>query len=117
MKKRIVYVLLGVIGVLAAAFFIYLTWTKSHSPAADGTHKKDGLEIEVKYCRPSKKGRLIFGEATAGALQPYGKYWRVGANEATVFEINKDVLVSTVEGVDGTELKAGKYNLYAYPDK
>ena len=44
-------------------------------------------------------------------MQPYGEYWRAGANEATVFETRTDVLVA------GKALRAGKYNLYAYPGK
>src|SRR4051812_1164982 len=34
--------------------------------------------ISVTYGRPYKKGREIFG-----ALVPYGKVWRAGADEAT----------------------------------
>lgn len=36
-----------------------------------------------------------------------GKVWRTGANEATVFEVNKDVKV------EGQTLPAGKYGLYS----
>ena len=35
-----------------------------------------------------------------------GKVWRTGANEATVFEVNKDVTIG------GKTLKAGKYGLF-----
>ena len=34
--------------------------------------------VKVLYSRPLKKGRAIFGE-----LVPFGKEWRLGANEAT----------------------------------
>jgi len=61
------------------------------------------------YCQPYKKGRLIFGSAADGALQPYGEYWRMGANEATEIDINKDVVFG------GKELSAGKYVVYAVP--
>jgi hypothetical protein len=44
-------------------------------------------------------------------LQPYGKYWRVGANEATLFSTNKNLLIND------QYLKAGKYSVYAYPGK
>ena len=35
-------------------------------------------QVSVSYGRPSKKGRVIFGE-----LEKFGKVWRTGANEAT----------------------------------
>ena len=35
-----------------------------------------------------------------------GKVWRTGANEATVFETDKDVTI------DGKKLPAGKYGLF-----
>jgi len=38
-----------------------------------------------------------------------GKVWRAGANEATIFEINKDVKV------EGKTLAAGKYALFMLP--
>lgn len=69
------------------------------------THIHD-LEIEVVYSRPYLKGRE-FGKD----IVPFGKIWRTGANEATVFEINKDVLI------EGKELPAGKYSLYTIPDE
>ena len=60
--------------------------------------------VKVLYGRPSKKGRDIFGEVI-----PYGKIWRVGANEATEVVFYKDV-------VFGEHLvKAGAYVLYAIP--
>ena len=65
--------------------------------------------LKIDYCRPAAKGRVIFGEKSAGALQPYGQYWRMGANEATVFETNVPLLVSE------KELPPGKYAIYAFP--
>lgn len=110
MKK--VLIIIGVI-VLAVvvALPILRSQTKKHSPEAVATTTANGLDIEVHYCQPSKKGRLIFGEKSEGALQPFGEYWRAGANEATVFETRTDVIVA------GKPLPAGKYNLYAYPGK
>ena len=64
------------------------------------------LTISVVYNRPYKKGREIFG-----ALVPYNAVWRTGANEATVFDTNKDLIIK------GTVLKAGKYTLWTVPDK
>ena len=64
-----------------------------------------GLKVKVFYNRPYKKGRDIFGD-----LVPYGEVWRTGANEATTFEVNKDILI------DGTLLKSGTYTLWTIPN-
>ena len=85
--------------------------TKKHSPMDTVTFDKGGLELKTVYYRPYKKGRIIFGDAEDGALQPFGVYWRLGANDATTIEINKDVTFA------GQSLKAGKYAVYAYPGK
>jgi hypothetical protein len=81
-----------VVGILAVVLFIAFKFlqsnTKKASPEATAEFKKDGTEISVFYCRPSKKGRVIFG-----GLEPYGKVWRTGANEATTFTTNKDLAI------------------------
>jgi hypothetical protein len=64
-----------------------------------------GVTIKITYGAPSVKGRTIGGNEIA----TYGKVWRTGANEATVFEINKDVKV------EGKLLPAGKYSIYSIP--
>jgi hypothetical protein len=111
MKKKVL-IWVGV-GIVALVIFgiVAKRNTKSHSPAAKASYSNNGLAINMDYCRPSKKGRLIFGEEADKALQPYGGYWRIGANEATTFDVNKDVMVN------GKELKAGKYQIYAVPEK
>jgi hypothetical protein len=62
--------------------------------------------ITIDYSQPSVKGREIGKD-----IAPYGKVWRTGANEATVFEVSKDVKV------EGKALPAGKYGLYSIPGK
>ncbi|WP_118193640.1 DUF2911 domain-containing protein [Albibacterium indicum] len=62
-----------------------------------------GVTISIHYSRPYLKGRDL------ATLTPPGKVWRTGANEATTFEINKDVKVN------GKKLPAGKYSLYTIP--
>ncbi|KAA0992407.1 DUF2911 domain-containing protein [Dyadobacter aurulentus] len=74
------------------------------SPAETATGKAGGATITISYSAPSVKGRKIFGE-----LVPYDKVWRAGANEATIFQTDKDIMV------EGQALKAGKYSLYAIP--
>lgn len=81
--------------------------TKKHSPVDTITFNESGLTLKTVYCQPYKKGRKIFGSTEAGALQPYGEYWRMGANEATTLEANRDITFA------GKALKAGKYSIYA----
>ena len=100
-------VLLGVVG-----YGIYLSQTtKNLSPADVAQYDGSDLAITVNYSQPSKRGRLIFGEEKDGALQPYGKKWRVGANEATEIVFSSDVMIS------GNTLNKGRYSLYAIPGK
>jgi hypothetical protein len=74
------------------------------SPPATATGKVSGATITINYSSPGVKGRPIWG-----ALVPYDKVWRAGANEATIFETDKDIKV------EGKSLPAGKYSLYAIP--
>ncbi len=63
--------------------------------------------VTINYSSPSVKGRDIWD--SNGTLAPYGKVWRAGANEATIFETDKDIKV------EGQALPAGKYSLFAMP--
>ncbi len=72
------------------------------SPPATATASMG--DLKMNYSQPAVKGRDIFG-----GLIPYDKVWRTGANEATTFEVNKDVMV------EGKALPAGKYGLYTIP--
>jgi hypothetical protein len=74
------------------------------SPAAKATGKAGSATITIDYSQPSAKGRKIFGD-----LVPYGKVWRTGANEATVFETDSDIKV------EGKTLPKGKYGLFSIP--
>ena len=74
------------------------------SPPATATGKVKDANITINYSSPSVKGRHIFG-----GIVPYGQVWRAGANEATIFETDKDIKV------EGKTLPAGKYSLYAIP--
>ena len=74
------------------------------SPPATATGKAGGATITINYSSPAVKGRQIWG-----SLVPYDQVWRAGANEATIFETDKDIKV------EGKTLKAGKYSLYAIP--
>lgn len=109
MIKKI-FIGIGVVVLLFVLFVVYTIFiAEPASPLATAKHSAQGLEISVDYSQPYKKGRLIFGEESEGALQPYGQYWRLGANAATEVSFSKDVLFG------GKPLKAGSYRLYAIP--
>lgn len=103
-------ILIGV-GILIAglvAFFVYGILFPV-SPTTTTNFSAQGLDITVNYSQPSKKGRVIFGEEGSGALQPYGTYWRLGANAATEITFSKDVNFA------GQAVAAGTYRMYAVP--
>lgn len=108
LKKILIGV--GVLVVLLAAGFFYLSYRNySLSPRGEASLVNGNLKVDIKYCRPSVRERLIFGKEEDGALQPYGKYWRLGANEATEITFFQDVLL-----VD-QNVKKGTYSIYAIP--
>jgi Protein of unknown function (DUF2911) len=104
MKKILKWVAIVAV-VLFGAYKFMQYRTKQASPETTVSLKKDGLEIEVKYSQPSKKGREVFG-----TLVPFGKVWRTGANEATTFETNQDLKIG------GTVLPKGEYTLWTIPE-
>ena len=80
---------------------------KSQRPSPPANSKatlSSGAVITIDYSQPSVKGRKIGTD-----IATYGKIWRTGANEATVFEVSKDVKV------EGQLIPAGKYGLYSIP--
>lgn len=76
------------------------------SPAATATGKINDATISINYNSPSVKGRVIWGE-----LVPYNAVWRAGANEATTFETDKDLVI------EGSKLPAGKYSFFVIPNE
>jgi Protein of unknown function (DUF2911) len=75
------------------------------SPAAAVMQEVGVSRVKIHYHRPAVQGRKIWG-----ALVPYGKVWRLGANEATVIEIPHEAMI------DGRKIAAGKYALFAIPE-
>ena len=69
--------------------------------------QKKEPKIKVLYCRPNKKERAIFG-----GLVPYGKLWRLGANEGTEVSFMQPVEIG------GKFVNAGTYTMNAtiHPD-
>ncbi|QBA65564.1 DUF2911 domain-containing protein [Muriicola soli] len=62
--------------------------------------------VKVEYSRPAVKGRKLFG-----GLVPYGRIWRVGANESTKLTTDAEL------EIQGNVLAPGTYALYAFPEE
>lgn len=109
MKKKIIIGVAAFV-VLLAIGFAYLNYrNRTLSPSGKTELTVNGLTVSIPYARPSVRGRLIFGTEGQNALQPYGKYWRLGANESTEITVNKDI------DFNGQAVKAGTYRMYAVP--
>jgi hypothetical protein len=107
-KKIIIGVVVAVLAVVA--YVMYAGYQASKlSPRGNATYSYQGLDMKVDYGRPYKKGRVIFGSEEDKALLPHGKYWRVGANQATEVTFNKNILFA------GKPLNAGTYRMYCIP--
>ena len=98
------------------------------SQMATVMQKVGTTDLSVTYSRPAVKGRTVYGEwpgeakgegtidngnaRPAGApLVAWGRVWRTGANEATLFTVSDDVLIN------GQPLPAGKYSLHSIPGR
>ncbi len=75
------------------------------SQAAEVKQRIALTDITVKYHRPLVNGRKIWG-----GLVPYGKVWRVGANENTTIEFSDPV------SIEGQPLAKGVYGLHMIPN-
>jgi Protein of unknown function (DUF2911) len=109
MKKKIIIGVLSLVVILVAFLFYANNRNRTMSPPGSVELRDVDLKVSVAYSRPSVRGRVIFGSEAQGALQPYGKYWRLGANEPTTISFSKDVKFN------GETVKAGTYTIYAYP--
>lgn len=97
-------VALAVAGILSAQETKQVHPGKGGSPHVTTTYNMGGKSVAITYGRPSKKNRVIFGQTI-----PFGKVWRLGADEATTLEIGADMMIGPLHVV------AGKYTLYAIP--
>lgn len=62
------------------------------------------VDISLEYSRPSMRGRKIFG-----ALEPYNKVWRTGANKNTKIVFSDYVVIGNIE------LTPGTYTIFTKP--
>lgn len=104
LKRTLIVLFLLAAGLFAYAYFVGDVFSKRLSPKDTVEFKLNDLKLEVFYNRPYKKGREIFG-----ALVPFDEVWRTGANEATTFITNQNLMI------DSTFVPAGEYTLWTIP--
>lgn len=75
------------------------------SPLDSLSFKVAGQPVKVCYGRPSSRGRTMLG----GTHVPFGKLWRTGANEPTIFYAPVPLRVA------GLNVPPGVYSLYTVP--
>jgi hypothetical protein len=76
------------------------------SPGASFSQKFGLTEIKMEYSRPGANGRKVFGYVV-----PFGKVWRVGANESTKFTTTDSLTIA------GKGLSKGTYVMLAIPNQ
>jgi hypothetical protein len=74
------------------------------SPGAKVTQRVGLTDVTVDYSSPGVKKRKIWG-----ALVPFDKVWRTGANSSTKLTFSKDVTI------DSKSIPAGTYSLLSIP--
>ena len=85
------------------------SWPPSRSAPAPTKPSRptiDGANVSITYGRPYAKGRKIFG-----GLVPYGQVWRTGADEATILETDKALMIGPLH------VNPGKISLYSLVDE
>jgi len=80
--------------------------TPAPSPLGKVEQRIGLTDVSIEYSRPSKKGRVIFGDVV-----PYDEIWRTGANSATKITFSDDVMFG------GAEVKKGSYAMLTKPGK
>ena len=101
MKKKSLLLLLSLI--IVTSSFAQLK-SPNASPRSNISQIIGLVSVNLDYSRPSKKSREIFG-----ALVPYNKIWRTGANNPTTISFSDYVKINN------QLISAGEYHLYSVP--
>ena len=104
LKRLLIILAIVTVGLFLYSYFVENLFAKRLSPKDTVRFELNDTELEVTYNRPSKKGREVFG-----ALVPFNEVWRTGANEATTFSTNKDLMIQ------GIYVTKGDYTLWTIP--
>jgi hypothetical protein len=93
--------------VLAPLAFAQMGGGKRPSPPASAScDLGGGKTVKTDYSSPRMKGRKIYGD-----LVPFDEVWRTGANEATTFVTNANLLVG------GKPVPPGSYTIFTVPGR
>ena len=102
--KRIIIVL-----AIALVYSVSVKAQLNLPPASTDAEFKQQIgfgEVEIKYSRPSARGRVIFG-----GLVPFGELWRTGAHDATTIRFSEAVKLND------NDIPAGTYSLFTIPNQ
>jgi hypothetical protein len=106
-RKRITAITITLLTLFISAFSIVLIQAQRYeSPRGSAEMTLNGKKISVDYGRPSMHGRKIMG-----GLVPYDQIWRTGANKATHFTTEADLIIGRVTVPKGT------YTLFTLPSQ
>ena len=93
-------------GILICSFVACLRGQERRaSPHETANGTVDGVTISIEYGRPYVKGRHILG-----GLNPWGKVWRLGADESTTMTTSAPLQIGSLS------VPAGKHSLYMWVD-
>jgi hypothetical protein len=109
MRKVFAVLAVGCLGLALMAVLGSAQMDKASRPSPPASASCDlggGKTIKTDYSSPRLKGRKMIG-----GVEPYGKVWRNGANEATTFVTASDLMVG------GSHVPAGSYTIFAIPNK
>ena len=101
--------LLKKIQLLLVAFLITNSINAQEKPTSTKemvSGKINDATITINYGSPAVRAREIWGK-----LVPFNQVWRAGANDATTFETDKEVMI------EGAKLPAGKYSFFIIPNE
>ena len=109
MRRSVAFLGVGCLAVGMTALLGSAQSDKASRPSPPASASCDlggGQSIKTDYSSPRLRGRKMIG-----GVEPYGKVWRNGANEATTFVTTTDVMVG------GTHVPAGSYTLFVVPNQ
>lgn len=101
---KVIFALLFTCGIVS------VTQAQINLPSASPDHEfkqQVGFaEVQIKYSRPSARGRVIFGE-----LVPLNELWRTGAHDATTIWFSDSVKIN------GINIPSDTFSLFTIPGK
>jgi hypothetical protein len=104
--------ILFLLTVLGLTSFLFAQEKPRVSPHETVNADVEGAKITIVYGRPySKDPKSGEKRKIWGGLVPFGKVWRLGADEATTFTTDKELTVG------GNDIEPGTYTLFLLPEQ